>query len=110
MIKSDVRNTSNLISALKRNDIIIPLAALVGAPICSQNPVGAKTINHDAVEFLFKKSKDQVILMPTTNSAYGTGDKNNFCDEESELKPISNYAIEKVEVEKTYEFRKCCKF
>ena len=55
MIKSDVRNTSNLISALKRNDIIIPLAALVGAPICSQNPVGAKTINHDAVEFLFKK-------------------------------------------------------
>ena len=38
--------------------------------------------------------------MPTTNSAYGTGDKNNFCDEESELKPISNYAIEKVEVEK----------
>ena len=45
-------------------------------------------------------SKDQLILMPTTNSAYGSGDKNNFCTEESPLNPISKYAIDKVEVEK----------
>ena len=38
--------------------------------------------------------------MPTTNSAYGTGDKNNFCDEDSKLKPISKYAKDKVEIEK----------
>ena len=42
---------------------------------------------------------DQRVLMPTTNSAYGTGDENNFCTEESPLRPISQYAIEKVEIE-----------
>ena len=45
-------------------------------------------------------SKNQLILMPTTNSAYGSGDENNFCTEQSPLNPISSYAIEKVEVEK----------
>jgi nucleoside-diphosphate-sugar epimerase len=87
---------------LKDADIIIPLAALVGAPICNLDPVGATTINHDAVQMMLKMvGKDQIILMPTTNSAYGTGDENNFCTEESPLNPISKYAKDKVEVEKT---------
>ena len=43
-----------------------------------------------------------MILMPTTNSAYGSGDENNYCDEKSPLNPISNYAIEKVEVERSF--------
>jgi len=42
---------------------------------------------------------DQPILMPTTNSAYGTGDENSPCTENSELRPVSSYAKEKVEVE-----------
>jgi len=45
-------------------------------------------------------AKSQIVLMPTTNSAYGTGDRNNFCTEESPLRPISQYAKEKVEIEK----------
>jgi nucleoside-diphosphate-sugar epimerase len=45
-------------------------------------------------------SKEQRILMPTTNSAYGTGDENNYCTESSPLRPISQYAIEKVAIEK----------
>jgi len=45
-------------------------------------------------------SKQQIVMMPTTNSAYGTGDKNNFCTEESPLNPISQYAKEKVKIEK----------
>jgi nucleoside-diphosphate-sugar epimerase len=45
-------------------------------------------------------SKAQRVLMPTTNSAYGTGDENHFCTETSPLRPISQYAIEKVAVEK----------
>lgn len=40
------------------------------------------------------------MLMPTTNSAYGTGDDNNYCNEESPLRPISQYAIENVKIEK----------
>jgi nucleoside-diphosphate-sugar epimerase len=86
---------------MKKVDVIIPLAALVGAPMCTLDPVGASTINHDAIMLMLKHlSKDQIVLMPTTNSAYGNGDENNFCTEESPLRPISQYAVEKVEIER----------
>lgn len=99
-INGDVRDSTKINNYIKKADIIIPLAALVGAPICEQDPVGARTINHDSIDLLLKNiSKNQIILMPTTNSAYGSGDENNFCDENSELRPISQYAIDKVEVE-----------
>ena len=102
VVKGDVRLKSTLLPLLKDSEIIIPLAALVGAPLCNIDPINAKTINHDSMLALFEWAKsDQYILMPTTNSAYGTGDKNNFCSEESELRPISQYAQEKVLVEKT---------
>jgi nucleoside-diphosphate-sugar epimerase len=101
IIKGDVRNVDVIKPLLKDADVIIPLAALVGAPICAKDPIGAHTINHDSVFMLLKNlSKDQCVLMPTTNSAYGSGDKNNFCTEESPLNPISKYAIDKVEIEK----------
>jgi nucleoside-diphosphate-sugar epimerase len=86
---------------LKKADVVIPLAALVGAPLCSLDPIGATTINHDAITLMIKLlSNEQLIIMPTTNSAYGSGDENNFCTEESPLRPISQYAIEKVAIEK----------
>ena len=101
IFRGDVRVPDNILSHYKSADVIIPLAALVGAPLCSRDPVGATTTNHDAVTLMLKAlSKDQRVLMPTTNSAYGTGDENNFCTEESPLRPISQYAIEKVAVEK----------
>ena len=101
IVKGDVRIESVMKPLIKDADVIIPLAALVGAPICNQDPVGATTINHDSILMMLKLiSKDQLILMPTTNSAYGSGDKNNFCTEESPLNPISKYAIDKVEIEK----------
>lgn len=101
VIRGDIRAESTLAPLLKKADVIIPLAALVGAPLCSQDPVGATTTNHDAIMLMLKLlSKQQIVLMPTTNSAYGTGDKNNFCNEESPLRPISQYAIEKVAIEK----------
>lgn len=103
VVKGDIRVESTMLPLMKKADVIIPLAALVGAPLCSKDPVGATTVNHDAIMMMLKHvSKDQVLLMPTTNSAYGTGDKDNFCTEESELRPISQYAIEKVEIEKAF--------
>jgi nucleoside-diphosphate-sugar epimerase len=101
VVKGDIRVESVIAPLMKKADIIIPLAALVGAPLCSLDPVGATTVNHDAITLMLKLlSKEQVVLMPTTNSAYGTGDENNFCTEESPLRPISQYAIEKVGIEK----------
>jgi nucleoside-diphosphate-sugar epimerase len=101
VINGDVRDQRRILSVLPDFDVIIPLAALVGAPICKFDPIGARTINYDAIDIILKNvSKNQIILMPTTNSAYGTGDKNNFCDENTALNPISQYAVDKVEVEK----------
>ena len=101
VVKGDIRIESVIAPLIKKTDIVIPLAALVGAPMCSQDPVGATTVNHDAIILMLKLlSKQQMVLMPTTNSAYGTGDKNNFCTEESALNPISIYAKEKVVIEK----------
>jgi nucleoside-diphosphate-sugar epimerase len=100
IVKGDIRIKEVVEPLVKQADIIIPLAAYVGAPLCSQDPVGASTINHDAIIMMLSlMSKEQRILMPTTNSAYGSGDENNFCTEESPLHPISLYAKEKVKVE-----------
>ena len=100
-IKGDVRDSSLMAQLEKNADIIIPLAALVGAPICNLDPVGANSVNKMAILDLFRRvSKDQFVVMPTTNSAYGTGVADGFCDETSPLNPISKYAIDKVEVEK----------
>lgn len=101
VVKGDVRVKEIVAPLLAKADVIVPLAAYVGAPLCAQDPVGATTTNHDAIAMMLKLiSKDQMILMPTTNSAYGSGDENNFCTESSPLRPISQYAIEKVAVEK----------
>ena len=96
--RGDVRIEADMLPLMKDADIIIPLAAYVGAPFCDKDPIGATTTNKDAIFMMMKYlDKDQVVIMPTTNSAYGTGD---FCTEESPLNPISRYAIDKVEVEK----------
>ncbi len=96
--RGDVRIEADMLPLMKDADIIIPLAAYVGAPFCDRDPIGATTTNKDAIFMMMKYlDKDQVVIMPTTNSAYGTGDN---CTEESPLNPISRYAIDKVEVEK----------
>ncbi len=101
IVNGDIRNPAHLAPLLKEADIIIPLAALVGAPLCNKDVVGADTTNKDAVFWMLNAtSKEQRIIMPTTNSAYGTGDENNFCTEDSPLRPISKYAVDKVAVEK----------
>ena len=101
IINGDIRIQDEMRALMKKADIIIPLAAYVGAPICAKDPVGATTVNRDAIIMMLDNlDSSQRLLMPTTNSAYGSGDENNFCTEESPLNPISQYAIEKVEIEK----------
>ena len=102
IIFGDVRDESLMKKLVSKADIIIPLAAIVGAPACDKDPVTAQSINRDSILWLLKQlSQSQQIIMPTTNSAYGSGDKNNFCDENSPLNPLSLYARDKVVVEKS---------
>jgi nucleoside-diphosphate-sugar epimerase len=101
IINGDIRNLKLMKSLIDEHDIILPLAAIVGAPLCNKDPYAAQSINHDAIIEMFKIcSVNHQIIMPTTNSAYGSGKENNYCDEKSKLNPISKYAIDKVEVEK----------
>lgn len=100
VVRGDIRIESTLAPLLRDADIVIPLAALVGAPMCSADPVGAQTVNHDAILMMLRMlSPEQRVLMPTTNSAYGSGDAGNFCTEDSPLRPVSQYARDKVAIE-----------
>jgi nucleoside-diphosphate-sugar epimerase len=99
-VKGDVRDEALVKELMAKADIIIPLAALVGAPLCKRDPLNAQTINSDAVRMLVKlSSKKQKILYPNTNSGYGIGEKTDFCTEESPLRPLSLYGTSKVEAE-----------
>lgn len=100
VFRGDCRDEKLVRELLKGVDIVIPLAALVGAPLCARDELGAISINRDAVIMLTKiMSKEQRLLMPITNSGYGIGEAGKFCTEESPLRPISLYGTTKVEAE-----------
>ena len=102
-IHGDINDHAKVKNLIKSNDIIIPLAAIVGAPACDQNKDLTKQVNYDAQINISKNtSKNQLIIYPNTNSGYGVGDKNEFCDEETPLNPISLYGKLKVEIEKYF--------
>ena len=102
IIKGDTRDEQLMKSTLKKADIIIPLAALVGAPLCDKDPIAAISTNRDAIQMLVKlSSPNQAIIYPCTNSGYGIGQDNIYCTEESPLRPISLYGKTKVEAEAT---------
>lgn len=101
LVFGDVRDTNLMSKLLSKADLVIPLAAIVGAPACDKDAITSQSVNKDSIIWLIDKlSSNQRILMPTTNSAYGSGDHDNLCDENSELKPLSLYAKDKVTVEK----------
>jgi nucleoside-diphosphate-sugar epimerase len=96
-VKGDVRDYSLVKKLASKVDAIIPLAAIVGAPACDLDPILATSTNKESIyKMLDFLSSQQLVIMPTTNSAYGSGDQNNYCDENSPLKPLSRYAIDKV--------------
>ena len=103
-VKGDVRDTSSLLKYITNADIIIPLAALVGFPLCRDNPREAEEVNHKVNAWIARnKSNEQIVIYPCTNSGYGVGEQGKFCTEESPLKPISLYGQTKVAAEKEYQ-------
>ena len=99
-IKGDVRDKKLMSKLIKANEFIIPLAALVGAPLCEKNKNEATSVNLKSINYLMQSvNKKNKVIYLTTNSGYGIGEKNKYCDEKSELKPISLYGRTKVEAE-----------
>lgn len=100
IIRGDVRDERLMLPLLKKADVIMPLACLVGAPLCAQKPAEARAINLDAILLLLKNAaKSQRFISPTTNSGYGVGQAGVFCTEETPMNPISLYGVLKVELE-----------
>lgn len=96
----DVRDQKLVESKLKTADVIIPLAALVGAPLCDRDPLGAQSINCDAIRMLNRlRSRQQLVVYPTTNSGYGTKTGDVHCTEDTPLEPISHYGRTKCDAE-----------
>ena len=99
-IKGDVRNKKLMKKLVKNNEFIVPLAALVGAPLCEKNKKEAINVNLDSIKTLVKNvTRKNKIIYLTTNSGYGVGEKNKYCDENSPLNPISLYGRTKVNAE-----------
>ena len=100
IVRGDVRDERLMLPLLKKADVIMPLACLVGAPLCAQKPLEARSINLDAIVMLLKHAaKSQRFISPTTNSGYGVGQAGVFCTEETPMNPISLYGVLKVELE-----------
>jgi nucleoside-diphosphate-sugar epimerase len=99
--RGDAREEGVLRPLVAKADIVIPLAALVGAPLCDRDRIGATSTNREAVATLVRLlGAEQRILIPNTNSGYGTGNHGEYRTEDSPLRPLSLYGRDKVEAEK----------
>lgn len=85
--------------ALPWADVVIPLAALVGAPLCDKREVEATKINLEQIERIVGNLQPhQKIIYPNTNSGYGI--KEGICYEDDPMNPISHYGRTKCDAEK----------
>jgi len=100
IVRGDTRDKALVTRLMKSADAIFPLACLTGAPLCAKEPQAAEAILLGAVRMILElKSKDQMVIFPTTNSGYGVGEKGKHCTEETPLRPISLYGKLKVDAE-----------
>jgi nucleoside-diphosphate-sugar epimerase len=101
VVRGDSRDEAKLRPLLAKADIVIPMAAIVGAPACDADKTACVSTNREAVATLAKLSSiNQRILIPTTNSGYGVGQKDKFCTEDTPINPISLYGTTKMDAEK----------
>lgn len=99
-VNGDVRDEKLMRCLVKDADVLMPLAALVGAPACNRDPWLAQSVNLEAVRLLNRlRSANQLVIFPTTNSGYGTKTGDTFCTEDTPLEPISLYGQTKAQAE-----------
>ncbi|HKX18165.1 MAG TPA: NAD(P)-dependent oxidoreductase [bacterium] len=100
VVVGDVRDEALMRRLVAGADVLIPLAALVGAPACDRDPWAARAVNLEAVRMLNRlRSSDQLVVFPTTNSGYGTKSGDTYCTEDTPLEPISLYGRTKADAE-----------
>jgi len=99
-IYGDARDETVMRRLVKQADVLIPLAAIVGAPACDRDPRLAQSVNFEAIQLLNRiRDSDQLVVYPTTNSGYGTKSGDIYCTEDTPLEPISLYGRTKMQAE-----------
>jgi nucleoside-diphosphate-sugar epimerase len=100
-IDGDVRDEAVMASAVRRTDVVIHLAAIVGAAACDRDPALATSVNLDSARLLSRlRSPNQLVIYPNTNSGYGVTSGESLCTEDTPIRPISLYGRTKVEAER----------
>lgn len=99
--REDVRNYKYWWKYLGwKTDIVLPIAALVGAPLCENRPDEATSTNFEAVAGLVELAKEhKKIIYFNTNSGYGQTDGKHYCTEDEPLNPVSVYGKTKCQAE-----------
>ena len=99
-VRGDARDRESMRRLVAHADVLIPLAAIVGAPACDRDHWQAREVNLEAIQLLNElRSPQQLVIYPTTNSGYGTKSGELYCTEETTLEPVSLYGQLKVQVE-----------
>ena len=97
-INRDVTDFEFLKKIIHLYDVIIPLAAIVGAPACDKNKELATKVNFEQIKCIVDNLTDeQKLIMPNTNSQYGSSEE--VITEDSSFNPLSHYAVTKCDAE-----------
>lgn len=97
-IKGDIRNFELTQKAVEGMDVIIHLAAIVGAPACKKDPKLAQEVNHFGTANINNaRDVSQKMFYASTGSVYGKVE--NICREDLPVKPLSAYGETKLRAE-----------
>lgn len=98
-IYGDVRDTAKVVASAEQFDVVVLMAALVGDPACSVDPVLTDEINHIAIKNICEQlPKEKHVIFMSTCSVYGA--QHDTLDENSSTNPLSSYASTKLLAEK----------
>ncbi|MBI2037825.1 MAG: NAD(P)-dependent oxidoreductase [Candidatus Magasanikbacteria bacterium] len=97
-IKGDIRNVELVQKAVNNMDVIIHLAAIVGAPACKKDPKVAEEVNFvGTVNVNNARDVSQKLFYASTGSVYGKVE--DICKEDLPAKPLSSYGETKLRAE-----------
>jgi len=97
-INGNILETDKLREVVKKSDIVIHLAAVVGYDACNKNPELSRLINTVATDNIVQMlSPNQTIFFGSTGSNYGIVD--GICNEDTPLNPQTVYAKTKTDAE-----------
>lgn len=100
LVKGDFRHVESVVQAMRDQDAVIHLGAIVGDPACDLDQQLTVDVNLSATQMIAQVAKASGIrrfIFASTCSVYGACDE--LLDERSEVKPISLYGRTKLAAE-----------